>query len=1354
MIYENGQSYEFPVVAALSEGEVFTVCVSTPSGDQNVTVTKLAFQKNQPLPETLQCRVKGMGADGLPVLSPDIRQYVFQLYSDVFRRGGTLECMVISVPDNPAEEPYGVRDRNGIFYNIREPEAMLSRGQKIRCRFSKMTTRFFVLERVDEGANIPYYSPRDLFAAAGVDRRTAAFIAKKVLALPQMETVRAEIGVQAPQWPLTAAAIVRRHLNEWYLGARLGRNNTLHTSLIRALEKTVLFLLEGSSFLAAMPAEHRRSVQNQLTSLADSLEPYAKSLRLIAAGTQDGFVASLFDKLEKSGYLYHPSVQLGILMLVFRENPAKVRENLNRIFESIFGRELENWKREPFRSAFIEQFEMYVRQARRDIDALPLADTRAQKEALETIINAIALQLVLSDNENDIRERTGRNLSLFYRYISLLRPLQARALLTKSFLALLDAPLPERLDYAQLREPMMMMTQATVLPEGDPLTRIQGTHTYSTNTVNLTVSADGIAITRKNTQRERVVPEGLMGWLHPQVYVPGIRSISGAKLRRLADHQTWWADIEQSLFDSPVQVQATETLETPKPGDEVWIVIEDITDIYDNDPTFLCRIHHEGIIEATGTLRRSAIVNYNLRQPSPTAYRDASGTPLGFYAKITDVSADGKYIFSLSDEVDKYIQNTLNFENEYTAVVTGSNPMGFSAISSDGIGLYLADDEQRDHRPGEVVHFKLRSGHTLGSIFGYITDTPVDETDKFDKTHAFSRLMNAIGEQPASDETEGDPDQNRDGYIDADEELRADHVRELVEIFRFYATGERDLIAAYDYLRYARLLALTIGDKALAENLATHAALLSQHQFYAVNNRIDREAIEKLRERTAGSPLLRMIFHRLEIVSWLGAPDRNPELYATAQDPESDLEGSLARMVLSFNMLQMVDGSDAALASSLKEQIKNKLNVNSETKVGKYYGSESKYLEFKTSIVYPAHEPGKEMREDPAGQQFHILSRIAGLLNAAGGKLYIGVNNDGYAVGLRDDLKYFERHKARFGSYTQAIANIDSMCVFLENLIHETFGPSIARKIEVAVDEEAEKDVILIKVEESLQPVMLEKRLFVRQSGQSTREYHGDDISDFLAERALQSAERSLRAAAAIDDAAAVEAAEAAVPADTPEKAPAEKAAPTVMAEPLALSRWRPNVLHEYDNDYIEPYGYLYFTADGAITFSKSDLYMETRPECRGAMAISHEMKDGFLVLGFDEEKAVKIPLSEVYERGENNPAKHFRELRLVFAGLAQKDDAILTVVADNSGALWKRAFPLKQIESGHLSSNPKRLHDSAVNHTVAWEVIDSSATGSFADCTGSRIGTRRMGSPLRVRESDSQTPEVLDRLAMTCSPQ
>lgn len=63
-------------------------------------------------------------------------------------------------------------------------------------------------------------------------------------------------------------------------------------------------------------------------------------------------------------------------------------------------------------------------------------------------------------------------------------------------------------------------------------------------------------------------------------------------------------------------------------------------------------------------------------------------------------------------------------------------------------------------------------------------------------------------------------------------------------------------------------------------------------------------------------------------------------------------------------------------------------------------------VEFKSSILYSAttHEPSKK-------QFLEIAREIAAFANAEGGSLYLGVNNQGYVMGVENDLVHFKDNK-------------------------------------------------------------------------------------------------------------------------------------------------------------------------------------------------------------------------------------------------------------------------------------------------------------------------------------------------------
>lgn len=1354
MIYDKGQFYKLPIDKERSRGDFFVFRVDLPDGSESqATLYKLDFQKRDSysMPSTLLVRVLSVDSNGQPTLGHSIPNYVYELYNKLWSRNGTIECVVTRLPEG-SDGYYRIADDNGINFRLTCAES-LSMGERVHCRFVRLAPNFYILERVDEGNRFAYHSFGELMELAGVEKRVAGVMTRLFAILPGLEAARGQESGGKGLWPLTAIAAIRSHLDEWYLTARTRNQQRLHRSLIEGLAQTLRYLLEGSAYLNGALRDARQSYRRQLTELADMLEPYRRAFRLMEQGKTDEFVEGLFDRLRISGYLYHPAEHFGSLAVIFRAYPEKVSYYLERIFESLFSRELDNWQVEPFRGAFVEQFEIYISQARREIDALPMAETRAQKAAIQALVLAIAMQMLLADSDR----RTGaRNRSLYYRCISLLRPLGNEALLFKALLSVLKAPTHDNPAYSSLREPMMMMTQASVPVAGGLEANVRTAHTYSGGGMTLRIDNTGITLCRQSEAPEGAPLAGsvMLPWLAPRIYVDGLRQLSATRKKRLADHHAWWQDVENSLT-APVQHHdSEETMRAATIGDNAYIVVDSISEASSNDPLFHCRIVSNDLYEAKGTMRRSDIVDYNLRYPSSDSFEGSNGQPLAFYAKVTGRDTDGGYRFSLRGEVDDYIRRRLSYDDTYTAVVTGMNAGGYSAISDEGFGLYL-DDDDNSLPNGAIVRFRLKSGHSQGNIHGIIVERSNDAGMRFDKTRAFASLLHAIGEESEPEAEESDA---ADIYDDADETMDSADVAEIAAIMRFKALASTDIIEAYDYLRFSRLLALAAGDNALADNLAAHAALLIEQQYYAVNNSVDADSLERLRRQVDGSPLLGVIFRRLEIAGHLGDSRFNDELRNEIDDPKGEAESTLAKIVLSYNMLADI-GADRTVLDTVRGQLKERLNMNTESNTAKYYGSESKYLEFKTSIVYPANTPGPEVREAPEEQQAHIMSRVAGMLNASGGKLYIGVNNEGYAVGLHDDFKYFERHRARSGNRYFDIRNTDNLCVFIENLIHDTFGPTVARKIEVSADDGTDKAVVLIDIRESLEPVYIDGRLYVRQSGQSTREYRDRDLEEFVAERARERAEREHAAPVA-------ETPETATAADPTKPLPAshthegpvtvaavEDISPTAATYKAQLSKWMPNVLHEYDDGYVAPDGYLYFTGENTLEYSRSDLHIDYSDDCRAALAISHEYADSYLLMCFDEGRVVKVPLAEIYEKGENVPLAHNADAELQFVAVARQEDAVVCVVADNSDALWRRSVRLADIDNGHIGSAPRKFHDSGVSRSVAWEIVDASKVEAFADSMADRLSARKTGVALRARLGDDVWQTRLENMVSMCNP-
>jgi hypothetical protein len=582
----------------------------------------------------------------------------------------------------------------------------------------------------------------------------------------------------------------------------------------------------------------------------------------------------------------------------------------------------------------------------------------------------------------------------------------------------------------------------------------------------------------------------------------------------------------------------------------------------------------------------------------------------------------------------------------------------------------------------------------------------------------------------------GEDEDDESVVLDDDETLTCDEVTQIIELFRFKAISSTKMLTAFDYLRFARLLAIAIGDDALADSLATHAALLRLHQFYAMNSRVDADELELYRSKVVGSPLLEIIFHRLEIVSWLGDAEHNPDLWETVSAPRNNLENTLARLVLSYNMLH---DADSVIAKGLKSKIASLLGVNFEPRVLKSYGSENQFKEFKSSLVYPAR-PNKNVKveADPDRQQHVILKIIASFMNASGGTLYIGVNDATHCeAGLFEDLEYYKYRRAMIGTISYELHNLDNLCNYLANLVRHEWGANVAGYVEIEPDTEAKHEVIVVKVRQRLSPVLLDGKIYVRRSGSSVM-LHDDEYSEFIEDRKeldLRRKEELLR----VSD--AKETVETPVAA---EQVATEVATPEV--EKIGTSMWRHNVLHNYEDGYSDVEAYVYFSDDFTLRLSHSDIYGDLEPWCRLTLAVNaDEARQGCMVLLFENRRVLKVPMTEVLEKNDNVPIAMYRDSALIFATIAMPSDALLLHLSDNKNNLYRRVVPMTEIPQSHLTSSPERFVElPGVNAIEACEIVDAGSLESFVGSMSSDMSTRQIGNALRCGTDTDKARQIL----------
>ncbi len=107
-----------------------------------------------------------------------------------------------------------------------------------------------------------------------------------------------------------------------------------------------------------------------------------------------------------------------------------------------------------------------------------------------------------------------------------------------------------------------------------------------------------------------------------------------------------------------------------------------------------------------------------------------------------------------------------------------------------------------------------------------------------------------------------------------------------------------------------------------------------------------------------------------------------------------------------------------------------------------------------------------------------VVKTIAGLLNARGGTLVVGVDDAGTPVGLQRDLTTLSR------------SNQDGYQQFLRNLLNPTIGTDLCTRIDIEFPTVDGEDVCTLRVPASPRPVWISRgneKLFYVRSGNTTQ---------------------------------------------------------------------------------------------------------------------------------------------------------------------------------------------------------------------------------------------------------------------------
>ena len=359
--------------------------------------------------------------------------------------------------------------------------------------------------------------------------------------------------------------------------------------------------------------------------------------------------------------------------------------------------------------------------------------------------------------------------------------------------------------------------------------------------------------------------------------------------------------------------------------------------------------------------------------------------------------------------------------NEFLAKLIDEKPRHYGWVNNKGIGMFTANTGEFSRGDFAILSVRdYQQGKYYGKIDATILRFATDDFDEKTVRHDCIRDFAEMTEAPKSIK------QEEDSY-----ELSPTILALLLRELFSYQKKLLKPSDRYYLLGNASIIAEILGDRQSASYLTFERTYLrALVQFVAEGNMNNIQLVPAEDYEEATSTRIRLSV--IDLLKEYGRKDDSEKLATAVHQFEESLPmlSKLARLIQTSNSMQ--DTLSGASLNVIKREIIKTLSLETENDAdleadgGTYLGVESGTQEFKTSMIYPADN---NMQPDEFVQNQNILKGVCAFLNSTiGGVLYLGVNDQGYVVGLENDMNYLK------------YSEIDSYQRYVQDTIKKYFG--------------------------------------------------------------------------------------------------------------------------------------------------------------------------------------------------------------------------------------------------------------------------------------------------------------------------
>lgn len=387
-------------------------------------------------------------------------------------------------------------------------------------------------------------------------------------------------------------------------------------------------------------------------------------------------------------------------------------------------------------------------------------------------------------------------------------------------------------------------------------------------------------------------------------------------------------------------------------------------------------------------------------------------------------------VFSIEKQLVAFFvedtRQTMDTEGSYMlATVIDEQPKYCAWLTESGIAVRTEGSGKYHH--GDFAFISIKE-YGKGTFYGLmrgvvLEDLTEDLNESFDEKAARHDCIRAFAEStdvPVYQRPEEDTS-----------ELSPILLRLLLRLLFEY---QKSLLKPSDRFRYlacANVIAELVGDDLAASYISFARTYLRALIQFVNGENISTIKLEPDEEyKQAKSTLIRLSI--IELLKEYGRKENSEKLAEAISSFEETLPqlSRLARLIQTANSMQGTLSGSAL--NVIRREIIHTLSIETENDAdleadkGIYLGVESGTLEFKTSIIFP---PDNNMQPDEFAQSMNVMKGICAFLNSTtGGILYLGVNDQGYVVGIYNDMQYLK------------MQTIDSYMRYVQDIAKKYFG--------------------------------------------------------------------------------------------------------------------------------------------------------------------------------------------------------------------------------------------------------------------------------------------------------------------------